>query len=101
MTPSQERAVARIRNTVNMDDYTEIKEFDVVENEFFVDLVVTIGKKGEEDAFDRLLNRKTIQLFIGKHGGITYPIFKKDKYATKKYDSFYKTVKDQELLNAF
>ena len=30
MTPSQERAVARIRNTVNrMDDYTEIKEFNV------------------------------------------------------------------------
>jgi len=101
MTPSQERAVARIRKEAeNEFDFAEIKEFRINETEHFVYLFISIGMKGEENAMARLYCRDTIHVFIGKRGGITYPTEnKKGKWCTKKYISFLRTKLDQPLYN--
>lgn len=101
MTPSQEKAIARIRKEAESEfDYTEIKEFRISENENFVSLFVTIGMKGEENVLSRLYCRDSIHVFIGKRGGITYPTEnKKGEWCTKKYVSFLGTKLDQPLHN--
>ena len=100
MTKAQEKAIARIRkmaeNTLffgtNKDDY-EFKEWEVSENEYFVNVVLEVGRKGDEGTMAAIFARDRAQLFVGKRGGITYPKTIRDK------DGNYKDTRTVSLGN--
>lgn len=82
MTRAQEKALERIKALVERelyDDRYEIKRWDVDENEYFVSLVVEYGMKGDEGTRARYTCRDRAHLFIGKRGGVTYPVTKQLK----------------------
>jgi hypothetical protein len=94
MTNSQERAVQSFRRTVERElllseDY-EVKRFDIEDCNSFVSVIFETGLKGDEHTLASVFGRERGHIFIGKKGGITYPISyqKDDKYVTK-----YKTYK--------
>lgn len=79
MTKAQERALKRINDLVESEFYGEnyeIKEWKVNENEFFVSLVVEWGMKGDEGTLAEIFARDRAHLFIGKNGGVRYPVNK-------------------------
>ena len=81
MTKSQEKALKKIRKLVEEEFYSdrcEIKEWTVKENEYFVSLVVEYGLKNDEGTMAEVYARDRAHLFIGKRGGITYPVNKKN-----------------------
>lgn len=97
MTQNQERAIEKIRREAeNTFNYTEIKDFIVSENEYFVSVVVTIGAINE-NALDRIFFRDKAHFFVGKRGGVTYPMYHKDKsqYCKRWDGSFLSAVVNQ------
>lgn len=96
MTKSQEQAVKRVRALVESellsDDY-EIKQWDVHENEYFVSLVVEYGLKNDEGTLASLIARDRAHLFIGKRGGIRYPV-------SKDGQTIYRVFKGYSILQA-
>ena len=92
MTKSQERAIARIERLVQKELYNdeyEIKEWDVHENEYFVSLVVETGRKNDEGTLASIICRDRAHLFIGKRGGITYPVTtKKGKQVCRQFKGY-------------
>lgn len=92
MNRVQEQRVEEIRKGV-MDtfDYSrgkgkfEIKRFEVEENKWFVSVVAEVGYVGDEGTLAEIFARDRVQLFIGKRGGITYPVFKNGKYSTRRF----------------
>lgn len=77
MTKAQEKALNKIRKLVENQFYNdeyEIKKWEVEENEFFVSLVVVYGMKNDNGTLAEVFARDHAQLFIGKKGGITYPV---------------------------
>lgn len=76
MTKYQERAIERIRTEAeNEFDYMEIKDFTVTDHEYFISVAVTIGMK-EETLSAMLFCRDHAHFFVGKRGGVTYPMYK-------------------------
>lgn len=103
MTKSQEKALKKIKLLVEKelysDDY-EIKKWEVTENEYFIALVVEYGLKADEGTLAASIARDHALLFIGKHGGITYPMSSKNgKVYTKRFKgySILQAVCDQRL----
>ena len=92
MTKSQERAVAQIRrlaerNLLNPETY-EFKEWEVKENEYFVSVYVVTGMKGDEGTFGEVFCRDRAHLFVGKRGGITYPVYKHGRHYNKVFKGY-------------
>ena len=106
MTKSQERALNKIRRLVDQEikgirgdrDDKEIKVWEVDENEYFVSVIVEYGYKNDEGTMASIICRDRAHLFIGKRGGITYPVSKKLKNGTWKHYS--KEFKGYSILQA-
>lgn len=91
MTNSQKKAIKRIENLTKeilWNDKFEIKLWEVEENEYFVNLVVETGMKGDEGTMAAIFARDRAQLFIGKRGGITYPVSKNGRHYTKVFGGY-------------
>ena len=101
MTKSQERALNKIKRLAEkwanegFED-GELKKWDVEENEYFVSVIVEIGGKNDEGTWAEVVCRDRAQLFIGKCGGITYPVHKRLKNGTFKH--YTKTFKGYSIL---
>jgi hypothetical protein len=80
MTKAQEKAVARIKYLAfegmygETADRYEFKKWEVNEHEFFVEVITETGMKNDEGTMAEIYCRDHAQLFIGKRGGITYPV---------------------------
>ena len=100
MTKSQEKAIERIRKLVESEcrDRYEIKIWELKEHETFVSLYVAYGLKNDEGTLAELLCRDKAHLFVGKRGGITYPIYKNGRQIERKFKgySILQAVVDQE-----
>lgn len=79
MTKAQEREVERIRRMAERSLFFgtdkskyEFKTWEVNENEFFVEVRLETGLKGDEGTMAEVFGREFAQLFIGKKGGVTY-----------------------------
>ena len=103
MTKSQERALNKIKRLAEkwanegFED-GELKKWDVEENEYFVSVIVEIGGKNDEGTQAEVFARDRAQLFIGKCGGVTYPVYKRLKNGT--YKHYTKTFKGYSILQA-
>ena len=76
MTNEQERAIARLRSLAEADCDVlkeEIKTFDVEEFEHFVSVYIVMGYENDEKSF-AFLARDYAHLFIGKRGGVRFPV---------------------------
>ena len=83
MTKSQEGAIAKIKRLAEENLYSEkyeIKEWEVVEYDSFISVVVETGLKGDEGTWASIIARDRAHLFVGTHGGITYPVSKNGKH---------------------
>ena len=86
MTRSQEKAVQTFRRTVERElllseDY-EVKMFEVEDIGHFVSVVFETGLKNDEGTLASVFGRERGHIFIGKKGGITYPVsfYKGEKF---------------------
>lgn len=102
MTKSQENAIERIKRLAARDlmfgdkSKYEFKEFKTDENEYFVSVVLEVGKKGDEGTLAEVFCRDRAQLFVGKRGGITYPVTnKKGDVVRREFRSVLGAVIDQ------
>ena len=99
MTKSQEMKVNMIRKQAEnlhhsySSDY-EIKQWEVEENEYFVSVIVEVGLKNDEDSLASILCRDRLQVFIGKKGGATIPV-----YNSKTKKSYYRPFKSMQCGN--
>lgn len=91
ITKQQAKAIESIKKVAetmhgekHADKY-EIKKFEIDECEYFVSLTVEVGLKGDEGTMAEILCRDYAHLFIGKRGGITYPVCKKMKNGSYKH----------------
>lgn len=101
MTNAQEKALERIKKLVEKEFYSdqcEIKRWDMNENEYFVSLVVEYGLKDDEGTMAEIICRDRCQLFIGKRGGITYPVSKFMKNG--KFKNYEKRFEGYSILQA-
>lgn len=97
MTKSQEMILERVKKAIpknffHSENY-EIKEFEVTEYDHFISVYASIGLKGDEGTMAAVCCRDTFHIFIGKRGGITYPMWNK-----KKKDQYTKTLRYPESL---
>ena len=102
MTKAQEQAIKKIRKLAEdhlYSDSYEIKEWDIKENEYFVSVVVETGMKNDEGTLASILCRDRAHLFIGKRGGITYPVTKNGKQVRRRFKgySILQAVVDQRI----
>lgn len=90
MTKSQEKAIERIRKLVESElyDWREIKKWEVEEREYFVSVYVEYGCKDDEGTMAELLCRNDAHLFVGKRGGITYPVYKDGKQVRRQFKGY-------------
>lgn len=92
MTQLQEKAINRIKRLVESDMYTdnqEIKTWEVTDCDSFVSLVVEYGYKGDEGTLASIICRTRAHLFIGKRGGITYPVTTKNgKFVRRQFGGY-------------
>lgn len=105
MTKQQEAALKKIRRLVenyhspSVRDKYEVKQYDVNENEYSIDVYIVIGMKNDEGTMAEIICRDHAHLFIGPRGGITYPVSKNGHHYKKRfrgYDySLLETVIDQ------
>ena len=76
MTSKQENAVARLRALAESDCKTlheEIKTFDIKEYERFVSVYIVMGYENDAGTYAALA-REYAHLFIGKRGGVRFPV---------------------------
>ena len=107
MTNAQERALERIKRMVKSTFHGnryEIKRWEVSDNKYFVGLICEWGYKNDEGTLAEIYARDKCQLFIGKRGGIRYPVTKthkngKFKCYEKRFngDSILKVVLEQRV----
>lgn len=103
MTKSQKRALNNIKRLAEKWESEgfkdgELKEWDVDENEYFVSVVVEIGGKNDEGTLAEVFCRDRAHLFIGKCGGVRYPVSKQLKNGDWKH--YEKTFKGYSILQA-
>lgn len=78
MTPSQFRKYAELQFKIESEVREmgmEIKQFEATNHGSFVSLIITFGYKDDEVHPFLKLVRDHAQLFIGKRGGVTYPVW--------------------------
>lgn len=91
MTNSQIKAIKSIERLVesyckSMD--LEVKRFETRECEYFISVSIVMGRPNDEGTMAFMI-RDYAQLFIGKRGGITYPMTNKGgKYCRKKFKGY-------------
>ena len=92
MTPSQKKAVERIRKLAERDlfhggpEKYEFKTWEVEDCGSFVSVVLEVGMKGDEGTL-AVLVRDRAQLFVHRGGGITYPVYtKRNGSFTRQWD---------------
>ena len=79
MTKQQEMVIARIKRDAvsdicpNATDY-ELKQFEVTEYDHFVAVLLVTGLKNDEGTLAAVYCRDRAHVFIGRRGGITYPV---------------------------
>lgn len=104
MTKEQERSIKLIERKA-MDilfygkDY-EFKKFEVEENEYFVSLVFEVGAIGDEGTLAAVFCRDYGHVWIGKRGGITYPVNSKrakNGFVRKPFKGIMGVVIDQRI----
>lgn len=91
MTKAQEKAVAKIRALAEQNFYAddmEFKEWEVEEFESFVSVVVETGHKNDEGTMAAIFCRDRAHLFVGKRGGIRYPVHKNGKHYYKRFEGY-------------
>lgn len=91
MTKAQEMAIEQVRRMTekNLASFQEIKRFEFEECGYFVSLYVVIGAKGDEGTIAEVFARDKAQLFIGKRGGVTYPVFgKRGGFRCKRFHGY-------------
>lgn len=83
MNRAQELQVARIRQLTEKDllmsGRYEVKKFDVTEYDKFIALYIETGMEGDDGTLAEIFCRYTAHLFIGRRGGITYPVHKPNR----------------------
>lgn len=105
MNKAQERTVERIRREVfetfdlsKGEGKYEMKEFRVSENEYFVSVCAEVGMVGDEGTLAAVLCRYNVQIFVGKRGGMRYPITKKNgKYGERQFDGYWSVYLAQKV----
>ena len=99
MTKSQEKALARIRESVEAwgDGRYEIKRWEVEDHGSFLSLVVQTGMPDDEGTAAEMFARDRAHIFIGPRGGITYPVWRNGRQIERRWDcySFLTPVVDQ------
>lgn len=100
MTKKQMWAIENLKreveHSVTYGDRYEFKEFTVTENEYFVNVVMEIGRKNDEGTMAEIFCRDRAQFFIGKRGGVRYPVAKKNGNVVERpFKSVLGTVLDQ------
>jgi len=96
MTKSQEQALERVRALVEselLSDEYEIKIWEISDCKYFISLVVEYGLKNDEGTLASLIARDRAHLFIGKRGGIRYPV-------SKDGETIYRVFKGYSILQA-
>ena len=92
MTKMQERSIEKIRELAQellLGENYEIKEFTINENEYFASVVVETGMKNDEGTYAQIFARERAHLFIGKRGGITYPVTTKSgKWVRRQFKGY-------------
>lgn len=91
MTKSQIKAIEIIKKLAetlygDMSKY-EIKEWEIEECPYFVSLYVSVGMKNDERTM-AVYCRDSAHLFIGKRGGIKYPVYKNGRTYTKVFHGY-------------
>lgn len=91
MTPSQKKAVERIRKMAERDlffggpEKYEFKKWEVEEFPTFVSLVLETGIKEDEGTM-AVLVRDRAHLFIHRRGGVTYPVHTRRGSSERRWD---------------
>lgn len=90
MTKSQQKMVERIRKdaermTKELHKNGEFKTWEIDENEYFVSVYVVVGGVGDEGTLAGVICRERCHLFIGKRGGVTYPVSRELKNGNWKH----------------
>lgn len=103
MTRHQQRVIDRIKSLCHSEFFTchkdaEFKKFEVNEYDTFVSVYAIVGGKNDEGTMASVLCRERIHLFVGKRGGITYPVYvmKKHKSVTRQFKNLYSVYYEQE-----
>ena len=92
MTKAQQRKVDLIRRQAEKEfSFTELKRLEVTENEYFVAVFAQIGLPNDEGTYASIFARDSVHVFIGKRGGMKYPVTQKLKNG--KYRHFYRPYK--------
>ena len=96
MTKAQEKAVENFRLVVQRHNIAqEIKMFEVIDGDDYVTVNAISGLKGDEGRPLLEMIRDRVMIYIGKRGGITYPVIKDGRLYKKRYECFYKLIGDQ------
>ena len=102
MTKSQEKAIEKIRQQVIdgwYSDELEFKQFEIEDCRYFVSVFVESGMKGDEGTLAAVFSRDCAHFFVGKRGGITYPVWdqkKKKQYRRQYKNNIYRVYIDQK-----
>ena len=103
MNKAQSKAIEKIRKLAetihgHLADKYEIKKWQLEEFETFVSVIVVVGMKGDEGTMAEIFCRERAHLFIGKRGGITYPVSKEQRNGEWKH--YEKRFEGYSLLQA-
>ena len=93
MTKSQAQAIERLKKMIPRSFFYgenyEIKNLEIKDHHSFISFFVETGMVGDEGTMAEIFARYTAHLFIGKHGGITYPVNNKNgEMKTKQFGRF-------------
>lgn len=92
MTKAQEYAIDRIRRLVERHCKgvdLEVKQFEIDDCDYFISVSVVYGLPNDDGTLAQLLCRDRAHLFVGKRGGITYPVFgKRGGYRRKTFHGY-------------
>lgn len=91
MTNKQIETLVKVLKRANTLEFKkgeyEIKRYEVEECHYFVSVFLEVGQKNDEGTLASIICRDKVQLFIGKRGGITYPVkSKQGKYITRRLE---------------
>ena len=99
MTKAQQVKVDFIRHEMEtlFSNY-EIKDFEVTDHKSFVAVYAISGMIEDEGTMAEVICRESAHVFIGKRGGITYPVYnwKTQTSSCRPYKFMLKTVLDQK-----
>lgn len=83
MTNSQIKTLVKVLHMAEVFNYDrknglatkyEIKQYEVKEYDCFVSVALEVGMKDDKGTWASIFCRDRVHLFIGKRGGISYPV---------------------------